>query len=65
MARDIFSGISQQPLDYDGSRINPEIRAGLKDQSPEIRAGVKAVADAAPTPGLPADRASWRQPGSK
>jgi hypothetical protein len=58
-------GPSQAPLDYDGSRIAPEIRQGLAAQSPEIRAGVKAVADQPATPGRQDDRASWRQPGEQ
>lgn len=57
-------GNSQAPADFDRSRIAPEIRQGLKDQSPEIAAGVKAVADAAPTPGRGDDRPGWRQPSS-
>lgn len=65
MARDSFSGISQQPLDFDGSRVNPEIRLALGEQSPGVRAGVKAVADQPATPGRQDDRRDWRQPGSK
>lgn len=52
----------QTPQSFDGTRLAPEVRRALADQSPEIRAGVKAVADAAPTPGRQDNRADWRQP---
>jgi hypothetical protein len=50
------AGPAQEPLDYDRSRITPEIRAALADHSPEIRAGVRAVADAPQTPDKPPRR---------
>jgi hypothetical protein len=62
MARDSFSGVSQQPGDYDGSRISPEIRARLGDLTPELAAGIRKQADATPDQGRRDDRADWRQP---
>jgi hypothetical protein len=63
MARDMY-GVSEQPLDFDSSRINPSIRQALKDQAPGIATGVKAVADQPATPGRDDNRRDWRQPGS-
>lgn len=43
-------GNAQRPDSFDGSRISPEIRRALADQSPEIRQGVRRVADAPAPP---------------
>jgi hypothetical protein len=48
-----MAGNSQEPGNYDGSRITPEIRGDLKNFVPEIAKGVRAVADAPPTPDKP------------
>jgi hypothetical protein len=53
MGNTIYSGISQLPGDFDKSRLAPEVRAGLKDQSPEIAAGIRRVAAQPATPDKP------------
>jgi hypothetical protein len=57
-------GPAMAPLDYDGSRISPEIRQALKDQAPGIAAGVTRTADQPASPGRGDSRPDWRQPGS-
>jgi hypothetical protein len=51
----------QTPQSFDGTRLAPEVRRALADQSPEIRAGVKAVADQPASPGRGDDRSDWKQ----
>jgi hypothetical protein len=55
-----YSQQVQAPLDFDSSRISPEIRTALSAQAPEISRHVREVADLPRTP----DRGISQQPRS-